>query len=265
MIKPTNISSEGWDWYESMQIDWYLYECHQAGEFEEHYNYNEYFDHMVMPYMDIRCSLDNDTIFHALQEKGEWFGHFYYDLDSQYYDECEAGWFDPCTQLSWEEEYEMFCDSEASVYLNYKDCVHERQVQQTLHKASTWSRKKRKHLRDKKYFFRDVKRKQCKVEYIEWSYGEHVCFKHKRAEKVYVEEEYNEDKYEYYDDTFDYPYDEEYEDWFLNEIGLPHYTSDFDWRKYSVCKPPAGCSVEVKDYNTCAYCGNKHQHCNCFE
>ncbi|MCP4988869.1 MAG: hypothetical protein GY928_23290, partial [Colwellia sp.] len=27
-------------------------------------------------------------------------------------------------------------------------------------------------------------------------------------------------------------YDEEYDDWFLNEIGLPHYTSDFDWQEF---------------------------------
>ena len=60
--------------------------------------------------------------------------------------------------------------------------------------------------------------------------------KHKRAEKVYVPEECNEEQYEYYDDCDGFDDNFEiicgqtlsYNDW-LDEIGSPQYANNFNW------------------------------------
>ena len=71
--------------------------------------------------------------------------------------------------------------------------------------------KKRKHIKDTKRHFREVKRHQCWVEYTERSYHAHVTYKHLRAQKVFLEEEYYDtDPSNWYDEWFHDPYELDY-------------------------------------------------------
>lgn len=87
-------------------------------------------------------------------------------------------------------------------------------------------RKKRKHLNDTKRHFREVKRHKCWVEYVEWSYYEHVIHKQRRQAKVFTEEEYDVNFwYGGWDDST--LYDEiDLEEW------SDMFEGEYDWKDY---------------------------------
>jgi len=245
---------DAWQSYEDNNFDWYYMECMQAGEVNEYYpddleDLREYSEFYL---------LSNHNIFGLLEEQGEWFGHFYYGLEQQRTDEMEDPcWFDHIVELDWQEEYELFC---AVDFINDEESFDPwYDVQKEIKRCEKISRKGKKHRKDKKYHFRDVKQRQCKIEYVEWSYSDHVTFKHKRAEKVYTKEEFCEDAYYKWDVIASLEMvlyeDKTYEDLMLE-----------DWEDYLYKGlPPTGCKVEAKDYQYCTYCGNKHYDCDCFQ
>ena len=196
MIAPENISSEGWDWYEENQIDWdyidHLHfvgvkECWNSEEMEDPRCYSEYYLHT------------NEEIFDILEERSEWFGHFYYDLDSQYYDECEAGWYDPPEGLTWEEEHSLYleeldegCDFESSLDSWMQPMICDlKHLQGELLKHKRYQ-KKRKHKKDDTRHHEKYKNAFGKWHHIRRGYRvvHRGSFKHLRAERVYTEDEY---------------------------------------------------------------------------
>ena len=115
--------------------------------------------------------------------ENEWQREYDLKYDHGYYDE-----------LYWEEEYEMYSEQEEE-YENWlwsltDDALEIGKEQKLIrYKDKIWNKRK-KHIKDTKRHFREVKRHQCWIEYAEVSYHEHVTHKHKRAEKVYTEDEY---------------------------------------------------------------------------
>ncbi len=148
--------------------------------------------------------------------------------------------------------------------MEYLDHALEQDLHKTLHKAKVWSRKKGKHKKDTIVKLNkgddpwaSQRDNYGKMKFIGvgFRYVHRGQFKHKRAERVYLEEEHCIGVPDLTPEQWDY---------YCDEMHLTDH-SWCEWEDYLICKPPEGCSVEVKDYNTCAYCGNKHQHCNCFE
>jgi hypothetical protein len=177
--------------------------------------------------------------------------------------------------IDWQEEYELFCD----VDIDEESFVPWYNVQDEIKRCEKTSRKKRKHVNDdtrwvesNKHFWNLPRHRSLCI--CEWC-KDNIQHKHLRAQRVYLEEECNPYYEEWlvntsYDDDCwdygDYEYDRDFwdDDW-LEEVGLENFRSDFDWEEYSECKSPEGCKVDMKDYTTCAYCGNTHNNCECFK
>ena len=269
MIVPENISSEGWDWYEENQIDWYYIDHLQSGEVKEYWNsegledprcYSEYYLHT------------NEEIFDVLEGRGEWFGHFYYDLDSQHYDECERGWYDPSDGLTWEEEHSLYleeldegCDFESSLDSWVQPMICDlKHLQGELLKHSRY-KKKQKHQKDKRRTVKPVKQVRmrgcmcttCRKSNA-WNH------KHLRAQKIYTEEEY------FYDPSFDY--DDVFggawwtvDPWFYEEIGYDYLVNEA-WINYIDIK--TGRVLNFGESNphlkVCTLCGSEgYDWCDC--
>ncbi len=118
--------------------------------------------------------------------------------------------------------------------MEYLDHALEQDFHTTLHKASTWSRKKGKHLKDKKVVS-DKKRDpwasqrdnygKMKFTGVGFRYVHRGQFKHTRAKRVYLEEE----SYDY-DPSF--WFDEED---YLRDMEDQNYNDNLffeDWRTY---------------------------------
>ena len=136
-----------------------------------------------------------DEYFDYLVKRGEWFGHFYYELEQQRYDEMENPcWYDHVIELDWEEEYELFCTAD---FINDEESFEPwYSVQYDIKRCEKISRKKRKHVKDEKSTF--IKEKTYWIE-DDLSglqrYIKHKHHKHLRVEKVYTPEEFCEDAY----------------------------------------------------------------------
>ena len=176
--------------------------------------------------------------------ENEWQREYDLKYDHGYYDE-----------LYWEEEYEMYSEQEEE-YENWlwsltDDALEIGKEQKLIrYKDKIWNKRK-KHIKDTKRHFREVNRHQCWIEYSEVSYHEHVTHKHKRAERIYTEEEYLDtyDEYTWYEtEWLGLNYEWWLEDpWLYDEVGYGWLINE-DWRDYVICK--GGVSFQVRDVAT---------------
>ena len=189
MIVPENISSEGWDWYEENQIDWdYIDHLHFVGG-KECWNSEEMESSRVLETTELAYKQHED-----------------YWKDSE---ECLY-----CLQchnedgLNWEEEYEYFLEECERLELKrweiYSTDTQQLHLQGELLKHKRYQ-KKRKHKKDHKTWV--WHNDGC------WWEIQFKTHKHKRAEKVFTEEEvYGVDPYHSWEDLYKYELCENYID-----------------------------------------------------
>ena len=164
------------------------------------------------------------------------------------YLECELIDHSP----SWEGEHEYFLQEEVKTRLYLEDINkpdnYDLHLQVEMVKHNRW-KKKRKHVNDTKRPFREVKRKQCWVEYVEWSYYLHVTHKHLRAEKIYHEHEIDDT-----DSSF----------WFDEDIdeGVEWWYGEYCWEDYVDRSGRALNSWELDKTPQCRFCYTT-EWCDC--
>ena len=123
---------------------------------------------------------------------------------------------------NWEAYYGNYLEYQKEVDLHMYDLhsssIQELHLQTEIVKHNRW-KKKRKHVKDTKRTFREVKLKRCWIDYRRGSYYKHVTHKHLRAEKHYLEEELDDaDSSFWFDEDFEgsvewWDYEDNWEDY----------------------------------------------------
>ncbi len=146
--------------------------------------------------------------------------------------------------------------------MEYLDHALERDLHKTLHKATTWARKKGKHLKDTNlYFYRNRRQhRACPCCYTKEEKVKCWQHKHTRAKRVYLEEEYTPYSEEYKVNS-SYIYDAEMD-------GPDQYEEDLLFEGYEQYLGTRGDVLfdKIQDDKVnpkCIWCGESN-YCECY-